>query len=109
MSRRVSSGVSFIPILLVALGCVAVPNTTNAQTTVVLDAPDSESIDTTIRGGSYASSNMDGQPLATRAHTSDPFYVRRAILKFDTETRVPKGAQTLVATLVRTIGRIAGG
>ena len=41
-----------------------------AQTTVVLDAPDTESVDTAVRGGSHASTNFDSYDLGTSASSS---------------------------------------
>src|SRR5919112_5876044 len=61
---------------------------------------------TVIRGGTYASANFSKDPkLATRA-SGDATYVRRSIMKFDTENTIPKGASISSATLTLTI---AGG
>jgi endonuclease/exonuclease/phosphatase family metal-dependent hydrolase len=65
-----------------------------------------ESSATVIRGGTYANTNFSNDPkLATRA-SGDATYVRRAILKFDTENTIPKGASITSATLTLTV---AGG
>ena len=74
----------------------------HAQTTVVLDAPDSESVDTAIRDGSYSSTNLDRGDLATRA-SSTASNRWRALLKFDTETRIPRNATIRSATLTLTV------
>jgi endonuclease/exonuclease/phosphatase family metal-dependent hydrolase len=58
--------------------------------------------DTTIRSGSYANTNHDGQPLLTRA-SSDPEWSRRTLLKFDTQNTIPQGADVISATLTLTI------
>src|SRR4051794_8898046 len=48
-----------------------------------------ESNATTLRGGSYASTNFsDEKVLETRASSDSP-YVRRALMKFDTHTTIP--------------------
>jgi hypothetical protein len=73
-----------------------------AQTTVVLNVPTQQVVDTTIRGGTYASTNYGSANLETRA-SSDYSYVRRALLKFDTENFVPAGATIQSATLTLTI------
>lgn len=73
-----------------------------AQTTVVLDAPDSEVVDTTIRAGSYASKNQNGDSLITRA-SDNAEYIRRALLKFDTHNTIPAGATIQSATLTLTL------
>ena len=102
MSRRVCSGVrAFVASAALFAGLVwAGPAV--AQTTVVLDAPDSEVVDTTIRAGSYASKNLNGDSLITRA-SDNPEYVRRALLKFDTHNTIPAGATIQSATLTLTL------
>jgi endonuclease/exonuclease/phosphatase family metal-dependent hydrolase len=61
---------------------------------------------TVIRGGTYASTNFSNDPkLATRA-SGDATYVRRSIMKFDTQNTIPKGASITSATLTLTV---AGG
>ena len=71
-----------------------------AQVTVRLDAADADAIDTVIRSGSYASTNYDRQPLATAAETDGAW---RTLLKFNTETRIPKNARVQSATLRLTV------
>ncbi len=72
-----------------------------AQTTVALDAPASEVVYATIRGGSYANSNFP-KLLATRASdTAD--YKRRAFLKFDTHNKIPAGKAVTSALLTVTV------
>jgi endonuclease/exonuclease/phosphatase family metal-dependent hydrolase len=73
-----------------------------AQTTVVLDAPNTESIDTTIQGGASASKNYGTQVLMTRA-SDNLDYARRALLKFDTESTIPAKAVIQSATLTLTV------
>jgi endonuclease/exonuclease/phosphatase family metal-dependent hydrolase len=92
-----------VPFLLITALLVAAP--LHAQTTLTLSAPAAQETDTTIRGGTYASTNFAGQPLVTKAHT-DASQVRRALLKFDTETTVPAGATVTSARLTMTV---AGG
>jgi endonuclease/exonuclease/phosphatase family metal-dependent hydrolase len=100
MSRRVRSFVRcFAPAVLTLLW-IAGP--AGAQTTVVLDAPDSEVVDTTIRAGAYANSSLESGPLVTRA-SSTADYLRRALLKFDTETTIPQGATIQSAYLTLTV------
>lgn len=61
---------------------------------------------TTLRAGSYASTNYsDEKVLETRA-SSDASYVRRALMKFDTHTTIPEGSTISSARLTITI---AGG
>jgi endonuclease/exonuclease/phosphatase family metal-dependent hydrolase len=65
-----------------------------------------ESNATVIRGGAYANTNFSQDTvLATRA-SSDDTYVRRIILKFDTENNITAGAPIQSAILTVTI---AGG
>ena len=103
MSRRVCFDArTAIAGLAMAAGLWASTPAAYAQTTVVLDTPEREVVDTTIRGGSYANKNFDDDILVTRA-SGDRTYVRRALLKFDTQTFVPKGATISSATLTLTV------
>ena len=73
-----------------------------AQSTMTL----TDSNATTLRGGSYASTNFSkDQILETRA-SSDLSYVRRGLLKFDTHSTLPQGTKITSATLTLTV---AGG
>lgn len=58
--------------------------------------------DTTIRGGSYSAVNFNSDYLVTRA-SSDPTYVRRALLDFDTASTIPAGSTIQSATLTLTV------
>lgn len=73
----------------------------SAQTTRVINQPDSQVIDTTIRNGPYASVNQDGATLLTRSSTV-PEWERRAILDFDA-TSIPAGTSVSSATLTLTL------
>jgi endonuclease/exonuclease/phosphatase family metal-dependent hydrolase len=73
-----------------------------AAQTIVLNQSGSQVTDTTIRSGSYANTNFDGQPLITRRST-DPEWERRALIKFNTEKYIPRGAQIASATLTLTV------
>jgi endonuclease/exonuclease/phosphatase family metal-dependent hydrolase len=73
----------------------------SAQTTVSLDAPKSEVVYATIRGGSYAHTNLP-RLLATRA-SDTPEYHRRALLKFDTHNKIPEGKAVTSALLTMTV------
>jgi endonuclease/exonuclease/phosphatase family metal-dependent hydrolase len=61
---------------------------------------------TTLRGGTYASSNFSNEPVLETRASSDATYVRRGLLKFDTHTLVPAGASIASARLTITM---AGG
>jgi acid phosphatase len=74
----------------------------SAATAVTLQAPGSPVQDVTIRGGSYAATNEEGGLLATRL-SSDPTYTRRALLDFDTQSKIPAGSTILSATLTLTV------
>ncbi len=58
--------------------------------------------DATIRGGSYAAINDNGQLLVTRLSDNSEF-VRRALLDFDTASTIPAGATVTSATLTLTV------
>ena len=87
---------------IAALGCASMfSGTAAAQTTLTLNqAPDV--VDTTIRNGSYANTNHEGQTLLTRAST-DPEWERRTLLKFDTENTIPQGTPITSAYLTLTV------
>jgi len=73
-----------------------------AQTTVVLSSPDGEVSDGYIRGGTYSNQVFDDGVLVTKAN-SNASYVRRALLKFDTQNFVPASATIQSATLTLTL------
>jgi endonuclease/exonuclease/phosphatase family metal-dependent hydrolase len=65
-----------------------------------------ESHATAIRGGSFANANLSREArLATRA-SGDAEYVRRIVMKFDTQTPIPHRSSIASATLTLTV---AGG
>jgi endonuclease/exonuclease/phosphatase family metal-dependent hydrolase len=102
MSQRGNRRVSTCVAMLAVCVCLGIPVLAGAQTTVVLDAPLTESIDTAIKGGASANINFNGKPLMTRA-SDNLDYRRRSLLKFDTDTRVPARAVIQSATLTLTV------
>lgn len=83
--------------LCAAIAVTIVPVVASAQTTVNLPAVTHG----TVRAGSYANEKQ-GDLLATRASDSSD-YLRRAILKFDTQTQIPAGAAVTSALLTVTV------
>jgi endonuclease/exonuclease/phosphatase family metal-dependent hydrolase len=77
--------------------------TAAAQSTMTL----TDSSATTLRGGSYASTNFSKQKLVSTRASSDPSYVRRALFKFDTHTTLPEG--TAISSAKLTITVVGGG
>ena len=73
-----------------------------AQTTLTL--PDSSA--TTLRAGSYAATNFSTQTTIETRASDDPTYVRRGLLKFDTNDTIPAGTPIASAYLTVTV---AGG
>jgi endonuclease/exonuclease/phosphatase family metal-dependent hydrolase len=77
--------------------------TARAQTTVMLNAPGTQVTDTMIQAGIYATRNFNGsETLATRASTN-PDYLRRALLKFDTQSTLAAGSTITSAILTLTV------
>jgi len=77
--------------------------TAGAQTTVTLNAPTTQVTDVMVQGGASANSNFNTLDyLATRASTNYD-YLRRALLKFDTQTTIPAGAKIQSAVMTLTI------
>src|SRR5688572_18531620 len=101
MNRRVWLGVRTVAMAL-AGAALMLPSPAAAQWTTVLEVPVIDMADTTIRGGAFADTNYAFEPLVTR-DSEDPSYVRRALLKFDTENRVPYRAQIESAKLTLTV------
>ena len=86
-----------IAVVTALLAC----RTAAAQTTVTISGSPGVQ-DTTIRGGTFAATNFDGGLLVTRV-SSDPTYVRRALLDFDTGSTIPAGSAIQSATLTVTV------
>jgi endonuclease/exonuclease/phosphatase family metal-dependent hydrolase len=101
MSRRVYIGVRLFGAAAFLLSSMFVASAA-AQTTVVLDNPSGEVVDAYVRAGQYASTVLDTGVLATKAN-SDANYVRRALIKFDTQNHVPANAAIQSATLTVTL------
>lgn len=102
-AARPRSRFVFLPraILLSSLALAALSSRAEAQTTTVLNVPNSQVIDTTIRNGPYATTNQDGAVLLTRS-SSVPEWERRTILSFDTGT-IPVRTAITSATLTLTL------
>lgn len=84
--------------LLLLVGGVGFGTTAHGQTITLTD-----SSDTTLRGGAYANTNYGTRStLETRA-SSGADYIRRVILKFDTQNTIPQGATISSAKLTLTI------
>lgn len=91
---------------LAVLGLVGVSSAVSAQTTVTLQEPRTQAWYATVRGGTYANTNLS-TILETRAST-DPEYVRRGLLKFDTQNTIPAGASITSAYLTVTVKQGSG-
>jgi len=101
LTHRVRRLSSLLPLVL---ACIAIPAMATAQTTVTLDAPGTEiTDDVTIRGGGYASMNFGTSDTLEVKTSSDSSNTRRALLKFDTQNRVPAGAVINSAKLYLTL------
>ena len=61
---------------------------------------------TTLRGGTYASTNYGAAATLESRASSDASYKRRVLMKFDTHTTIPAGSQIVSAILTVTV---AGG
>ncbi len=101
LARNVRCSYRLLPLLL-ALG--GLPAVATAQTTVTLDASGTEvSVDTTIRGGGYASVNYGTSDTLQTKSDSESSNRRRILLKFDTQNYVPAGAVINSAQLSLTL------
>src|SRR3982750_571642 len=59
--------------------------------------------DATIRPGIYERTNFGDQDFLETKSSNDPDRVRRALLKFDTDTAIPAGSEINSATLTLTV------
>jgi endonuclease/exonuclease/phosphatase family metal-dependent hydrolase len=75
--------------------------TAGAQTTVTI-REQSQVVHATLRAGSYANTNIS-DVLETRAAASGSDYLRRSLLKFDTENAIPAGSNVTSALLTLTV------
>jgi endonuclease/exonuclease/phosphatase family metal-dependent hydrolase len=99
MSGR--NGRLFTRALLSVLAVAGAGSAASAQTTVSLSQPTTQVVSATVRGGSYSDKN-DQWTLETRS-SDNLEYERRALLKFDTENDIPKGAAVTSALLTITV------
>lgn len=82
----------------VLVGTLGIGAAAHAQTLTLTD-----SSDTTLRGGAYASTNYGSSTtLETRA-SSTADYIRRVIVKFDTQNTIAQGSAITSATLTLTV------
>ena len=58
---------------------------------------------TTLRGGSYASTNFGSSDVLETRASSDPTYLRRALFKFDTDNTIAQGTPISKAILTVTV------
>ena len=87
--------------LLSVLALMGAASVASAQTTVTLSQPTTQVVSATLRGGTYATQN-EQWTLETRA-SDNLEYNRRALLKFDTETTIPKGSVVTSALMTVTV------
>jgi len=97
--RKIVSRVCAFALVVVA-AAVSAP-TASAQTTVTINQSRPDVVYATVRGGAYADKNYPGWLLTHAANTSSDH--RRALLKFDTQNRVPFGASVTSALLTMTV------
>ena len=73
-----------------------------AQTTVILNESKPDVVYATLRAGTYADTNLP-TVLTTRAADTSANNHRRALLKFDTQNRIPAGSNVTSALLTVTV------
>jgi len=86
---------------LVAVAAAAAVSPASAQTTVVINQSRPDVVYATLRGGTYADTNYPGWLKTHAADTASNH--RRALLKFDTQNRIPFGASVTSALLTVTV------
>jgi endonuclease/exonuclease/phosphatase family metal-dependent hydrolase len=79
----------------------------SAQTTVTIAEPGTQVVYATLRDGSYANTNISNI-LETRAAAAGSSYLRRVMLKFDTQSTIPMGSNVTSASLTVTVKNGSG-
>ena len=107
MSTRASLP-RFLATAAIAVACVfGSLAAASAQTAVTLNAPATQVTDVMIQAGAAANTNFNSSDMfATRASTN-PDYLRRALIKFDTQNTIPSGST--ISSAVMTLTVKAGG
>lgn len=83
-----------------ALGSLALLASTAAGATAqTLNLTDSSA--TVLRGGEFANTNLSAEPVLSTRASSDATYVRRIVLRFDTQNTIP--INTAIASAVLTL------
>ena len=82
----------------VLVGTLGIGAAAHAQTLTLTD-----SSDTTLRGGTYANTNYGSSTTLESRASSTADYVRRIIVKFDTQNTIAQGAAITSATLTLTV------
>jgi len=93
--------------VMTVLASAALSASAAAQTTVTINVPKTQVVYATLRGGTYANTNIDNL-LETRA-ASDQSYTRRAMLKFDTQNLIPAGRNVTSAIMTLTVKNATAG
>jgi endonuclease/exonuclease/phosphatase family metal-dependent hydrolase len=94
---------NFRAIAFTVASFAASPASAGAQTTLVLNTPGTQVTDTMVQAGSFANTKFGTSGmLATRASTNVE-YLRRALLKFDTQNTLPAKSQIRSAVLTLTV------
>jgi endonuclease/exonuclease/phosphatase family metal-dependent hydrolase len=109
MRKYVSvSGVPVRALLFVLLAAFVIGSVSaaSAQTSVTLTLPETQVWYATVRGGSYADTNL-ATILETRS-SSNVEYRRRALLTFDTDTTIAEGTAVSSALLSVTVKQGSG-
>ena len=99
--RMIVSRVCARALIAVAAAAASV-SAAAAQTTVIINDSRPDVVYATLRAGAYADANLP-TVLTTRAADTSPNNHRRALLKFDTQNRIPAGSSVTSALLTVTV------
>ncbi len=91
----------FVRSVIATAMTVAIAGSASAQTTVTISQPGTDVWSATVRGGSYANRNLS-TIMETRSSTNYE-YLRRTLLKFDTQNNIPAGANVTSAIMTVTV------
>jgi len=99
--RMMVSRVGVRALVVIAATAASVPAAAG-QTTVIFNDSRPDVVYATLRAGAYADTNLP-TVLTTRAADTSPNNHRRALLKFDTQNRIPAGSSVTSALLTVTV------
>jgi endonuclease/exonuclease/phosphatase family metal-dependent hydrolase len=89
--------------LVVAAAVAASVGSAQAQTTLILDAPGTQVTDVMIQAGTSANTNFNKSDMVATRASANYDYLRRALIKFDTQNTIPEKSTIQSAVMTLTV------